>query len=568
MSCSIIIICFCCSPHHIKMPRFTNRYPVENSSSSTASLKLEMVENSQASWLGSHKSQIAKVTISEQDEKVGRRFFALILLQQILFSSVSFHVFLPVVKYNQLPHSWGLLICVPLGWSSMIADGVVGRVQIRKHTETHADTLTQSNLDECHCTCTTTTDLWSQQQAYLCMQVHHQTLDYCCRTYTTTDICDHNKQAYLCRIIKTLTATLVQQQICVITTTSIPMYAGSSSNPWLLPPQHLYSNRDLWSQQEAICKSICHCQSVGTFDPWSSSSIVVATTTTTPEWCMQEAPAPEEYRLQSILAALSLSLSLSLSHQMMFSSTQKRFHSSGWCTSSSGMPADSVILFLSSTSCFLCFLCFQRLQFGFPLFFVVVAMRQTETHHWSGKCAICDFSQSAAAAVFVCEKLCKSAASCASFLPSFLPSSLSWQCDKNTRPRVAHLGTHLVRASFQTSSFFPFLLFSGTLFLLSTRLLPVDSWTCKIVVISLVSSKRERESSSRSIRTSSRRCSCTSCALTISPWRRARLKQIVCCFNRKDHLHLTASRLRRRTLISCHRRSSCPIRSSSSSSSR
>jgi hypothetical protein len=78
------------------------------------------------------------------------------------------------------------------------------------------------------------------------MQVHHQTLDYCCRTYTTTDICDHNKQAYLCRIIKTLTATLVQQQICVITTTSIPMYAGSSSNPWLLPPQHLYSNRDLW----------------------------------------------------------------------------------------------------------------------------------------------------------------------------------------------------------------------------------------------------------------------------------------------------------------------------------
>jgi hypothetical protein len=48
------------------------------------------------------KFPIAKVTISEQDEKVGRRFFALILLQQILFSSVSFHVFLPVVEYNQL----------------------------------------------------------------------------------------------------------------------------------------------------------------------------------------------------------------------------------------------------------------------------------------------------------------------------------------------------------------------------------------------------------------------------------------------------------------------------------
>ncbi len=141
MSCIIIIICFCCSPHRIKMPRFTNRYRVENSSSSTtASWKLEMVENSQASWLGSHKSPIAKVTISEQDEKVGCHFFALILLQQILFSSVSFHVFLPVVEYNQLLHSWGVPICVPLAWSSMIADGVVGRVKIRKHTETHAET--------------------------------------------------------------------------------------------------------------------------------------------------------------------------------------------------------------------------------------------------------------------------------------------------------------------------------------------------------------------------------------------------------------------------------------------
>ncbi len=221
MSCSIIIICFCCSAHCIKMPRFTNRYPVENSSSSTASWKLEMVENSQASWLGSHKFPIAKVTISEQDEKVGRRFFALILLQQILFSSVSFHVFLPVVEYNQLLLSWGVPICVPLGWSSMIADWVVGRVQICKHTETHADTPTQSNLDDCHCTCTTTTDLWSQQQAYagsskpclphlynngsvwsqqqayLCMQDHHQTLDYCHHsTCTATEICDHNKKPY------------------------------------------------------------------------------------------------------------------------------------------------------------------------------------------------------------------------------------------------------------------------------------------------------------------------------------------------------------------------------------
>jgi hypothetical protein len=61
----------------------------------------------------------------------------------------------------------------------------------------------------------------------------HQNLD--CHTCTTTDLCDHNnKHTYVCRIIiKPLTtaAALIQQQICVITTTSIPMYAGSSSNP-------------------------------------------------------------------------------------------------------------------------------------------------------------------------------------------------------------------------------------------------------------------------------------------------------------------------------------------------
>jgi hypothetical protein len=91
---------------------------------------------------------------------------------------------------------------------------------------------------------------------------------------------------------------------------------------------------------------------------------------------------------------------------------------------------------------------------------------------------------------------------------------------------------------FSNFLFLSVLLLSGTLFLLPTRLLLVDAWTCKIVVISLISSKIERERSSRSIRTSSRRCSFTSFALTISPWRRARLKQIDCCFNRKDHLHL------------------------------
>ncbi len=39
--------------------------------------------------------------------------------------------------------------------------------------------------------------LWSQQQAYLCMQDHHQTLDYCHHsTCTATEICDHNKKPY------------------------------------------------------------------------------------------------------------------------------------------------------------------------------------------------------------------------------------------------------------------------------------------------------------------------------------------------------------------------------------
>jgi hypothetical protein len=80
----------------------------------------------------------------------------------------------------------------------MIADGVVGRVQICKHAETHANTLSQSNLDDCH--------LYNNKRSVI----------------TTTSIC---------RIIKTLTAALAQQRICVITTTSIPMYAGSSSNP-------------------------------------------------------------------------------------------------------------------------------------------------------------------------------------------------------------------------------------------------------------------------------------------------------------------------------------------------
>ncbi len=450
-------------------------------------------------------------------KKLGVIFSLSFCCSRFRFLQCHFMVFLPVVQYNQLPHSWGVPICVPLGWSSMIADGVVGRVQIRKHTETHADTPSQSNLDDCYCTCTTTTDLWSQQQAYLCMQEHHQTLDYCRHTYTT-DICDHNNK-HICRIIKTLTATLVQQRIRVITTTSITYVCRIIIKPLTT------ATTALVQKQRSVITTRSHMQihmplSVSQY-LWSMIIIFYCCCYYYYYTRMMHAASTCSWGVPTSINSCSLSLSLT----------------------SDDVFSDTETFSLFWHACWFCdFVSF--INFLFPVFptiaiwFSSVLRRHSNATDRTSPLVrqVRDlWLQPVGCSSCVCLREALQIGCILFLLPSFVVVMAMRQ--KHSPSSRTSWNSSCAR-EFSNFLFLSVLLLSGTLFLLPTRLLLVDAWTCKIVVISLISSKIERERSSRSIRTSSRRCSFTSFALTISPWRRARLKQIDCCFNRKDHLHL------------------------------